>query len=53
MNNLSQIVTLKNQLQKYKEDVEQVLLFDMKRDDFEEKKQRCREIIEELRKHEK
>ena len=48
-----QYTLLKSELGKIKEDVEQVPLFDMKRDDFEEKQQRCREIIEELRKLEK
>ena len=43
------IICLKQQLQKYKEDVEQVELFEMERADYEEKKQACVDIIEELR----
>ena len=40
---------LKHQLQKYKEDVEQVDLFGMEREDYEQKKQTCKDIIENLR----
>ena len=40
---------LKQQLKKYKEDVEQVELFGMERADYEEKKTQCVAIIEELR----
>lgn len=36
-------------LEKYKEDVEQVALFDMKSEDVEEKKKMCRELIQKLR----
>lgn len=43
------ITNLKDELEKYKEDVEQVELFGMSRDDYELKKSRCREIILELR----
>ena len=44
-----QIRELKEQLQKYKEDVEQVDLFGMQRNDYQEKKQRCAEIVLQLR----
>ena len=44
-----QIQVKKYQLQKYKEDVEQVELFGMQRADYEEKKALCVQIIEELR----
>lgn len=47
------IFKLKQELEKYKEDVEQVELFGMDRDDYEQKKSRCAEIIIELRKLEK
>ena len=43
------ILLLKEQLQKYKEDVEQVELFGMERSDYEEKKQTCANIILQLR----
>lgn len=36
-------------LNKYREDVEQVSLFGMKRDDYEEKKLLCKTLVEELR----
>ena len=45
----SKIRNLKQQLKKYKEDVEQVELFGMERADYEEKKTQCVAIIEELR----
>ena len=45
----NQISTLKAQINKYKEDVEQVELFDMERADYEEKKLLCKSIILELR----
>lgn len=45
----NQISTLKAQINKYKEDVEQVELFGMERADYEEKKAQCVQIIEELR----
>ena len=45
-----QIRDKKATLEKYKEDVEQVELFGMQRDDYEIKKQMCVEIILELRK---
>lgn len=45
----NQILTLKAQIKKYKEDVEQVELFGMERADYEEKKAQCVQIIEELR----
>ena len=44
------IIYLKRQLQICKEDVEEVVLFGMKRADYEEKKQKCVDIITELRK---
>ena len=44
------IALLKEKLQKYKEDVEQVDLFNMIRDDYQEKKRECAKIIIELRK---
>lgn len=50
---IMQIRTLKAQLQKYKEDVEQVELFDMERADYAEKKRMCAEIILQLRELEK
>ena len=43
------IQALKQELNKYKEDVEQVDLFGMQRDDYQEKKQRCAEIVLQLR----
>lgn len=43
------ILLLKEQLNKYKEDVEQVDLFGMTREDYEQKKQTCSNIILELR----
>lgn len=45
----SQITALKEEIAKIKEDVEQVELFGMQRDDYETKKARCVEIIEQLR----
>lgn len=50
---INQITALKAELQKCKEDVEQVVLFGMVRDDYEAKKTRCVEIILELRALEK
>ena len=50
---LNKIFQKKQLLQKYKEDVEQVELFGMSRDDYETKKKLCSEIILELRKLEK
>lgn len=47
------IQELKKTLVKYKEDVEQVELFGMQRDDYEEKKQECVNIILRLRELEK
>jgi hypothetical protein len=44
-----QISSLKKELKKIKEDVEQVELFGMTRSDYEEKKARCRAIVLELR----
>lgn len=46
---IKRIYELKQLIQKYKEDVEQVELFGMERADYEEKKQACVDIIEELR----
>lgn len=48
-----EIVSLKEILEKYKEDVEQVELFGMERTDFEEKKKACANIITKLRELEK
>lgn len=50
---LQQIQALKQELVKWKEDVEQVELFGMERADYEQKKTRCAEIILELRELEK
>lgn len=50
---LAEIATKKALLNKYREDVEQVDLFDMKRDDYEEKKLLCRQLVLELRELEK
>ena len=47
------IMLLKRQLEKYKEDVEQVELFGMERADYEQKKQMCRDLIAQLRELEK
>ena len=44
-----QVSQLKSQLQKYKYDIEQVELFGMRRDDYKEKKEICKNIILELR----
>lgn len=44
-----EIYNLKDELQKYKEDVEQVELFGMERSDYTQKKARCVEIIQRLR----
>lgn len=49
----SQIEQLKKQLIEYKYDIEQVELFDMQRDDYNEKKQMCVNIILQLRELEK
>lgn len=48
-----EIISLKQKLAKFKEDVEQVKLFDMQRDDFDEKKITCANIIIRLRELEK
>lgn len=48
-----EIGKLKQELEKWKEDVEQVELFGMERTDYEQKKTRCVEIIIQLRKLEK
>lgn len=47
------ISNLKNRLEKYKQDIEQVELFDMEREDYEAKKQMCKAIVLELRALEK
>lgn len=47
--NAVKIILLKEKLQKYKEDVEQVELFGMERSDYQEKKQLCKDIVLELR----
>ena len=44
-----EIYELKKELEKAKEDVEQVELFDMTRSDYDSKKKRCSEIILKLR----
>jgi hypothetical protein len=44
-----QIKDIKQKLEKYKEDVEQVELFGMERIDYEEKKRLCKNMILELR----
>ena len=44
---------LKQELEKWKEDVEQVELFGMERTDYEEKKQQCANMIGRLRELEK
>ena len=49
----AQIAEKKALLLKYREDVEQVDLFGMKREDYEEKKAACRTLVEELRALEK
>ena len=43
------IYQLKEELKKWKEDVEQVELFGMTRTDYDEKKTRCAEIIKKLK----
>ena len=43
----------KSLLEKYKEDVEQVELFEMERSDYNEKKKRCSNIVVRLREIEK
>lgn len=50
---LTQINELKALLSKYKEDVEQVELFGMERDDYETKKRECASIVLQLRNLEK
>lgn len=49
----NEINALKRELEKYKQDVEQVELFGMERTDYATKKARCVEIILELRELEK
>lgn len=49
----AQIAEKKALLLKYREDVEQVDLFGMEREDYEEKKAACRTLVEELRALEK
>ena len=44
--NISQ---LKSKLKKFKEDVEQVELFGMEREDYEQKKEMCKNIVLQLR----
>lgn len=43
------ITILKIQLERYKEDVEQVELFGMERQDYEEKRQLCKNLIIKIR----
>jgi len=50
---INQITVKKRLLQKYKEDIEQVELFGMQREDYEQKKELCKNIIVELRQLEK
>jgi hypothetical protein len=50
---INKINSLKRELEKYKQDVEQVELFSMERTDYAIKKARCVEIILELRQLEK
>lgn len=45
----NEIIQLRHLIDKYKEDVEQVVLFSMNRADFEDKQQKCRDLILELR----
>lgn len=47
--NYPQIFRLKIELEKIKEDIEQVLMFHMQRDDLVEKQARAAEIVNELR----
>ena len=47
------IIQKKQLLNKYKEDVEQVELFGMERNDYYEKKDKCRQLVLELRQLEK
>jgi len=49
----NQIKDKKELLQNYKEDIEQVELFDMKREDYENKKELCKNLVLELRELEK
>ena len=49
----SEIYSIKETLQKYKEDVEQVELFGMERKDYEEKKKACVDMVIRLRELEK
>ena len=49
----SKIRNLKQQLKKYKEDVEQAIHFGMERTDYEEKKKACKDIINQLKNLEK
>ena len=49
INAVARIKELKQQIAKFKEDIEQVELFGMERADYEEKKQLCKNIILELR----
>ena len=53
MNALLEIMQLKEEIIKVKEDVEQVELFGMSRDDYQAKRARCVEIILRLRELEK
>lgn len=48
-----EILEIKKTLEKYKEDVEQVELFDMERTDYAEKKEQCRSMVLRLRELEK
>lgn len=44
-----EIIELRHLLDKYKWDIEQVILFGMERTDTEEKKQKCREMVRKLK----
>lgn len=50
---LQEIITAKELLNKYREDVEQVDLFGMERTDYDEKKNACVELVKKLRRLEK
>lgn len=47
---IKEIQNLKLQIIKFKEDVEQAMLFGMERDDLLEKKEKCKNIVLELKK---
>lgn len=49
MVDLKEIFRLKAELERIKEDIEQVLMFHMQRDDLPEKQARAAEIVNEIR----